>query len=116
MRDLVVITDQSCAKAGRTHLYEVPLLPALSSLHSEGRVTVHRAGGLHSHLGVLVNTLAGLGVRDTPPAGGDQDGHSLQVSPASAGGVKHSASLNVYHNYTEGKVTRKYNSVSSVLY
>ena len=74
-------------------LYELSLVPTVSSLDSEGRVTVQRAAGLHSDLSVLVNTLAWLGVRDAAPAGGDQDGHAVQVSPASAGGVQHSATL-----------------------
>ena len=74
-------------------LHELPRLPALPGLHGEGGITVHRAGVLHADLGVLVNALARLGVGDTAPAGGDQDGHSVDVSPATAGGVKHSAAL-----------------------
>ena len=74
-------------------LYELSLVTTVSGLDSEGRVTVQRAGGLHSDLSVLVNTLARLGVLHTAPAGGDEDGDGVDVSPASAGGVEHTASL-----------------------
>ena len=74
-------------------LYELSLVTTVSGLDSEGRVTVQRAGGLHSDLSVLVNTLARLGVLHTAPAGGDEDGDGVDVSPASAGGVKNSAAL-----------------------
>ena len=74
-------------------LDELPRVAAVSRLDGEGRVTVEQAGGLYSDLSVLVNTLARLGVLHTGPAGGDEDGDGVNVSPASAGGVEHTASL-----------------------
>ena len=38
-------------------------------------------------------SLARPGVWDTAPAGGDEDGDIVEVSPASAGGEQHSAAL-----------------------
>ena len=77
-------------------LDEVSLLPAFPILDGGGKVSVHRAGGLHSDLRVLVDVevnLLGLEVVETVPGGGDQDVDIVDTSPALAGGVQHPAAL-----------------------
>ena len=48
------------------HLNVLPVLPALSSLQSVGRVPVHRAVRLQPHICVLVNIVGVLRSRDLP--------------------------------------------------